>query len=70
MTIGLLAYADHHAHQYDGSPVGDDYILGPCWVTMAKSILDLLNGETGRLDCGTLDQQIRRFAAANGVDLS
>lgn len=61
MLKGWAEYADAHAKRYD-SAIGDDGVLGDPWETIGQSIIDLLNGETGRLDCGTLDGVIRRIA--------
>ncbi len=49
-----LAYADKHAERYV-SKVGDDGVLGLHWAAWGFALRGLLNGETGRLDCGTLD---------------
>jgi hypothetical protein len=43
-------------------------VLGPCWEKVASGALGLLNGETGGLDCGTVDGAVRRLAAEHGVD--
>lgn len=47
-------YADNHRTRY-ASSIGSDGVLGPAWAEMGKSLRTLLNGECGRLDCGTLD---------------
>lgn len=49
-----LTYADAHAKMFDAK-IGDDYVLGVAWIAWGKAIRALLNGETGGLDCGTLD---------------
>jgi len=51
---GWVEYASHHRKQYISS-IGDDGVLGPEWWEIGKALRHLLNGETGRLDCGTLD---------------
>ena len=68
MYDALGEYADAHRNTCD-SPIGDDGVLGEEWKQIALGVIGLLNGETGRLDCGTLDRQIREMAAANGVEL-
>ena len=50
--------ADNHLRAYD-SPIGDDGVLGPAWQKIGDGLLDLLNGECGALDAGTLDRMIR-----------
>lgn len=65
MLKGWLEYADTHANRNEGS-IGEDYVLGPEWETIGRSLVSLLNGETGRLDCGTLDSLIRSSLVAEG----
>lgn len=48
------AYAINHQARYN-SPIGQDYVLGPTWQQWGLALRTLLNGETGDLDCGTLD---------------
>ena len=60
-------YADAHRKRY-GSPIGDDGVLGWSWRTMGVSLRGLLNGETGNLDCGTMDTLICAIAAEHGVN--
>jgi hypothetical protein len=60
-------YAEQHQRRYE-SPIGEDGVLGAEWARMGKSILGMLNGETGNLDCGTVDGLIRSIAAGHGVD--
>lgn len=48
--------------------IGEDYVLGPEWATIGRALLALLNGETGRLDCGTLDGIIRDTLRAEGTE--
>lgn len=61
MIRGFAEYADAHKVRYD-SPIGEDFVLGRPWKQIGKSIIDLLNGETGRIDCGTIDGLIRKIA--------
>ena len=69
--VGLLRswlyYADRHQERYD-SGIGADYVLGPAWASMGGCIRTLLNGECGRLDCGTVDGLIVRVLAAEGIN--
>ena len=60
-------YAIEHAVCYE-SPIGEDYVLGPAWLEMGRTIHRLLDGETGRLDCGTLSHYLITFAKENGMD--
>lgn len=59
-------YADLHYARYE-SLIGDDGYIGEHWEDQAKSILGLLNGETGGLDCGTIDSLIRAIAREHGL---
>jgi hypothetical protein len=57
IVAGLRAWCDYavlHATRYE-SEIGDDGVLGPAWEQWGRALRTLLNGETGRLDCGTLD---------------
>lgn len=68
MARCLADYADEHHERY-GSDIGEDVFLGREWETMARALLGLLNGETGRLDCGLVDKAIRAMGVAAGVNL-
>ncbi|GAC1496209.1 MAG: hypothetical protein NVS1B2_16170 [Vulcanimicrobiaceae bacterium] len=59
-------YAAAHLARYE-SPIGEDYVLGPAWIQWGNALRTILNGETGRLDCGSIDSGIYRTAAENGV---
>lgn len=60
-------YAKAHQDRFE-SPIGEDYVLGPAWEQIGLGIRELLNGETGRLDCGTLDAFILDTLEENGFD--
>lgn len=65
MVRGWREYADTHKEQYD-SDICDDCYLGDEWVDMGLALRALLNGETGRFDCGTLDALIVQTLRSNG----
>lgn len=67
MLLYWAKYAEEHNKRFE-SPIGEDYVLGPQWQTLGESIRGLLNGETGRLDCGTLDGFILQTMRENGFD--
>ena len=67
MFSGWLRYADEHNSRYK-TGVGADYVLGAEWAKVGSALLGLLNGETGRLDCGTLDSLVRNVLSAEGID--
>lgn len=68
MMHALDNYAYQHKIRYE-SAIGEDYMIGDAWTNIAKGLLMLLNGETGRLDCGTCDAFIRNMATEHGIDL-
>lgn len=68
LVHGLALYADTHAELNVGWELGEDCVLGEYWKDAARAVIGLLNGDVGRLDCGTLDGLIRRMAAASKVD--
>lgn len=59
MLRGWLTYADTYRNRFE-SEIGDDGFLGKEWQCIGYALLVLLNGECGRLDCGTLDHLIRQ----------
>jgi hypothetical protein len=63
--IALRDYACAHEITF-GSSLADDQILGAAWRDMLRGLRALLNGETGRLDCGFLDGAICNLDAAAG----
>ena len=62
----LLQYAVSYTSNYEGLKLGEDRYLGAALLVMAEAYLKLLNGSCGRLDCGTLDGEIRRWAEQHG----
>jgi len=46
-----------------------DYVLGESFGQILEGFIGLLNGETGRLDCGSLDTWARTCADQIGYDL-
>ena len=62
-----LMYADFHSARYE-SGIGDDGVLGPAWAQWGASLRTLLNGDCGRLDCGTLDSLLCNTLTAEGFD--
>jgi hypothetical protein len=67
LVEALASYADAHAARFEFT-VGDDGFLGPAWLDILKGTRTLLNGETGRLDCGTVDSMLVRMAEAAGYE--
>lgn len=64
---GLAAwacYADMHRERYDVAC--NDHVLGAAWAGWGRALRALLNGETGRLDCGMLNRFICDTLASEG----
>lgn len=53
MLRALAQYADAHRQRYGGN-IREDYVIGDSWQSLGRALLGLLDGETGRLDCGVL----------------
>lgn len=62
----FLTYSAEHRRRYE-SPVGEDGVLSYPWADIGKSLIQLLNGETGRLDCATIARIVRAEFIANGL---
>ena len=67
MIEAWARYADTHRVRYE-SPTGNDYVLGPSWAAVGAGIRALLNGDTGRLDCGTLDSFLHNTLTFEGFN--
>jgi hypothetical protein len=65
MIEAWARYADEHQARY-GSGIGKDYVLGDAWMELGRGILGLLDGGSGRFDCGTLDGFIRNTLTTEG----
>jgi hypothetical protein len=68
LRAGLLEYGLQYGDRFEGCALGDDGVIGVAWLDMARGYLGLLNCETGRLDCGTLDGEVRNWARKFGFD--
>ncbi len=49
--------------------IGEDTVFGPVWLDMCRNFCALLDGETGRLDCGTLSHAIQALVSEQGLSL-
>jgi len=65
VVSGWLAYADCHRDAYE-SEIGEDGILGEAWAQVGKQLRNLLNGDLGRLDGGTMDSILYDALTAQG----
>lgn len=69
LRAGIRYYCAAHERQFD-RPVGSDYVLGPVVLEMIECYRSLLlNGETGRLDCGALDAEMLQLAEDAELDV-
>jgi predicted RNA methylase len=63
---GMADYAEAHSKRYECALVTDDYFIGEAWERLGNALHDLLNGETGRLDCATLSGAIYKLIEGGG----
>ncbi len=68
LRAGLLEYTLQYGESFEGMELGQDGFLGDAWLDAARAYLALLNGPTGRLDCGTLDGEVRQWAERCGFE--
>lgn len=57
MLRELRRYRNQHLERYD-VPIDRDFVLGPAYAAIVQGVRELLNGETGRIDCGSLDREL------------
>lgn len=69
MTKAWLMYARAHGTRYE-SAIGQDGVLGEYWNDIGIALRGLLNGETGRLDAGTMDGDlVRALREVGGIEV-
>lgn len=68
MIVGWAQLGESHQDMY-GAPIGQDAYCCEHFAQMGHALRDMLNGETGAYDCGTLDRLIVMIANVCGVDL-
>lgn len=69
MIRGWAEYADAHFERYEDQ-LARDGVLGEAWLALGHSLLELLCGETGRFDCGSLHHQIKAKMAEAGFTVA
>ena len=62
----LEGYGLRDEHGDEQNLLAHDYVLGPAWSRIWVGARGLLNGECGRLDCGTIDGLLGELAYAAG----
>lgn len=67
MIKSAAEYADKHQERFE-SKIGDDGVLGDHWEAIIKATRGLLNGECGRIDCGTADGLLCAMLTEEGFD--
>lgn len=68
MIRGWVCYADAYRAAYEGGIEGDR-VLGREWEQIGRALLDLLIGDLGPLDGGTLDGLLRSVLKNEGVEV-
>lgn len=68
MIMTWADYADAH-HEHFGTSIGDDGYLGPLWLSIGGTINNMLSGEIGQLDGGSLHDLLRIVADHEGLNL-
>ena len=68
ILVGMAQFAEGHSIKFDAT-ITKDGVLGPVWVTMARCVRNLLNGDVGRLHRGTLAGVLRRLVQPLEIDL-
>lgn len=66
----ILEAAERYAtaqHREFDTHIGEDYVLGPEFAKILSGLHGLLNGETGRLDCGDMSKAIHALARWTNV---
>jgi hypothetical protein len=63
---GIALYFEDYARETE-SPIGEDGVIGEAAENMVAAVKIMLDGPTGRLDCGTLERRIRSLAMAHHV---
>lgn len=65
---GWIEYAEsaRSAAGRDDFEMHDDYVLGDHWAEIGYALRRLLDGETGRFDCGTFLDEITHTLTGNG----
>ena len=69
MVEGAVTYAATYAMRYQ-VPISRDAILGDEWLKIVQGLIVLLDGDTGRYHCPTIDGLLRATAEQAGFTLS
>lgn len=68
MILAAADYADTYRERYPDYGIGKDYVLGPEWRSIVRSIRALLNGDIGQMDGGALDATLADMESFEGFD--
>lgn len=64
-----LVQAYNMAHRRVNGPVGDDGVIGDCAILpIIHGLRQLLNGETGSMDCSAMDAMLVKLALECGFE--
>lgn len=69
-TMGLEEYARAYKNRYEGSLVGNDYVMFQGFKLIAQGIISLCDGETGRHDAAEVIRKVKTLCKENGIDLN
>lgn len=69
LVRGLIAYRQAYVVRYHVE-ISDDPSLREDWLSIARGIIGLLDGDTGRFSCAKLDGLIRSTAEDAGFTLN
>lgn len=68
LLLGLEDYMHSYSVRFN-TEIYEDGVLGDGVIDIVKGIRTLLNGETGRLDCGTIDARLVEILRKCGEEI-
>ena len=68
MLRAIQDYAALYRERFE-STIGNDGVLGEGLKDMIQGLRVLLNGDCGRIDCGTIDSKLCELAERHGIEL-
>lgn len=63
---GISLYFEYYTRETE-SLIGEDGVIGEAAENLISAFKIMLDGPTGRLDCGTLERRLRSLAQSNHV---
>lgn len=65
MADALVQLAHVHVDKFD-SPIAEDYVLGPEWLKAVEAVGQMLNGDYGPIDAGTVSSILQEARGIAG----